>query len=103
MAANKLVAMFERIGKTNRDIFDVWFFLKNNWPINEKIITKRTDMSIQQFLQTCITLLEKMSNRGILSGIGELLDTKQKLWAKEKLRSETIFLLKLRQENIISS
>jgi predicted nucleotidyltransferase component of viral defense system len=26
MAAHKLVAMFERMGKTNRDIFDVWFF-----------------------------------------------------------------------------
>lgn len=31
MAAHKMVAMLERIGKTNRDIFDVWFFLKNNW------------------------------------------------------------------------
>jgi predicted nucleotidyltransferase component of viral defense system len=26
MAAHKLVAMIERIGKSNRDIFDVWFF-----------------------------------------------------------------------------
>ena len=95
MAAHKLVAMFERFGKTNRDIFDVWFFLKNNWPINKKIITKRTDLSMQQFLQKCIGTLEGMSNRGILSGIGELLDAKQKRWAKEKLLSETIFLLKL--------
>jgi predicted nucleotidyltransferase component of viral defense system len=96
MAAHKLVAMYERIGKTNRDIFDVWFFLKNNWPINEKIIEKRTNMSMRQFIKTCIDLLDKMSDRGILSGIGELLDAKQKLWAKEKLRSETIFLLKVR-------
>ena len=41
-------------------------------------------------------MLEKKSNRGILSGIGELLDAKQKIWAKEKLLSETVFLLKLR-------
>lgn len=99
MAAHKLVAMFERIGKTNRDIFDVWFFLKNNWPINEKIIEKRTGLSMQQFLQKCIDALGEMSDRGILSGIGELLDAKQKLWVKEKLRSETIFLLKLRLES----
>jgi predicted nucleotidyltransferase component of viral defense system len=96
MAAHKLVAMFERIGKTNRDIFDVWFFLKNNWPINEQIIEKRTGMPMLQFLQMCIDLLDKMSDRGILSGIGELLEAKQKLWVKEKLRSETIFLLRLR-------
>lgn len=98
MAAHKLVAMVERMGKTNRDIFDVWFFLKNDWPINIKIIEKRTGLQMYQFLQNCITMLNKMSDRAILSGIGELLDAKQKAWAKEKLRSETIFLLKLKQE-----
>ncbi|HBL98924.1 TPA: hypothetical protein DDZ86_04765 [Candidatus Dependentiae bacterium] len=100
MAAHKFVAMFERIGKTNRDIFDVWFFLKNNWPINEKIIESRTGMSLQQFFQKCIDELEARGDRGILSGIGELLDAKQKAWAREKLRSETIFLLKLRLESL---
>ncbi len=40
-----------------------------------------------------------MGNRGILSGIGELLDVKQKAWAKSKLLEETIFLLKLAVEN----
>lgn len=96
MVAHKLVAMFERIGKTNRDIFDVWFFLKNNWSINEKIIENRTGLSMQQFWQKCIDMLGGISNRGILSGMGELLDSKQKLWVKEKLRDETIFLLKLK-------
>lgn len=96
MVANKMVAMLERLGKTNRDIFDTWFFLKNNWPINEKIIEKRTSISFKQFLQKCIDELEAMSNRGILSGIGELLDAKQKTWVKSSLRMETIFLLKLK-------
>lgn len=41
-------------------------------------------------------MLEKLSNRGILSGIGELIDFKQKIWAKENLLKDTIFLLKLR-------
>lgn len=100
MVAHKLVAMYERAGKTNRDIYDVWFFLKNNWPINEKIIEKRTGSSLQEFLPRCIDILESKSDRGILSGIGELLDKKQKLWAKEKLRSETIFLLRLLQESL---
>ncbi len=98
MAAHKMVAMLERIGKTNRDIFDTWFFLKNNWPINEAIIEKRTGLPMKQFLQKCINELEAMSDRGILSGIGELLDAKQKIWAKEKLRTETIFLLQVKME-----
>jgi len=100
MAAHKLVAMFERLGTTNRDIFDVWFFLKNNLPINEKIIETRTSMSMKDFLQKCIDGLEAMSDRGILSGLGELLDDQQKIWVKKNLRTETIFLLKLKLESI---
>lgn len=99
MAAHKLVAMHERIGKANRDIFDVWFFLKNNWPVNKKIVELRTDMPYKAFLQASINDLEKMSSRGILSGIGELLDKKQKTWVKSKLLDETIFLLKLALRN----
>lgn len=96
MTAHKLVAMYERLGTTNRDIFDTWFFLKNNWPINEKIIEKRTGMLIKEFFQKCIAELESMSDRGILSGLGELLDAKQKIWVKKNLRTETIFLLKMK-------
>jgi predicted nucleotidyltransferase component of viral defense system len=98
MVAHKMVAMLERIGTTNRDIFDTWFFLKNNWRINETIIQQRTGLSMKQFVQKCIIVLEAMSNRGILSGIGELLDPKQKLWVKENLRAETIFLLNMKLE-----
>lgn len=99
MAAHKLVAMHERMGTTNRDIFDVWFFLHNNWSINKKIVEQRTQVAYKEFLQTCINDLEKMSDRGILSGIGELLNDKQKAWAKSHLKSETIFLLKLALSN----
>lgn len=95
MAAHKLVAMLERIGKSNRDIYDVWFFLQNNWPINKEIVEKRTKMPFKEFLHKCISSLEKISDRNILAGIGELLNAKQKAWAKSKLRLETIFLLKL--------
>jgi predicted nucleotidyltransferase component of viral defense system len=96
MIANKMVAMTERIGKANRDIFDTCFFLKSNWPINEKIIEKRTGLPMPQFLKKCIQSLESMSNVGILSGLGDLLDEKQKIWVKSKLLTETIFLLQLK-------
>lgn len=95
MFAHKLMAMYERFGKTNRDIYDVWFFLKNNWPINKNIVAHRAKMPFQDLVQKCIIVLEKTSDRNILAGIGELLNAKQKAWAKEKLRTETIFLLKL--------
>jgi len=99
MFAHKLCAMYERIGKTNRDIFDVWYFLQNEWPVNRKIVEDRTGMNFKEFLQKCIGLLEEMSDQNILSGMGELLDNKQKDWVRAKLKSETIFLLKLRLDS----
>lgn len=99
MAANKLIAMFERLGTTNRDIYDVWFFLHNDWPINKEIIEKRSGMSFRDFLQKCMGALEKISDRNILAGMGELLDEKQKGWVKTSLRRDILFLLKLKLEN----
>lgn len=100
MFANKIVAMSERLEKTNRDIFDIWFFLENDWPINTEIIEKRTGLSPADFIKKCIKRLEAKSNRSILSGIGELLDEKQKIFAKTKMKDEVIFLLKLRLEGL---
>lgn len=99
MTANKLLAMYDRIGKTSRDIYDVWFFLERRFPVNKKIIEDRAGMSFQEFLQKCVDRLEKMSNRDILNGLGELLTDPQKDWAKTKLKTETIFLLKARLES----
>lgn len=99
MFAHKLMAMHERIGKTSRDIYDVWFFLQNNWLINKGIVEKRAGMSYKELLQKCIAQLENMSERNILRGLGEMLTDRQKDWAKAKLRADTIFLLKLALEN----
>ena len=99
MFAHKLMAMSERINKTSRDIYDVWFFLQHRFPINKEIVEKRSGMSFNKLLKKCIGQLEKMNNRNILDGVGELLTTSQKDWAKAKLREETIALLKLRLEN----
>lgn len=99
MFAHKLMAMTERIGKTSRDIYDVWFFLNKHLPINKEIVEKRAGVEFNQVIQNCIYLLEKMDNNTILSGVGELLTTSQKDWAKAKLRKETISLLKLQLEN----
>ncbi|MBV6397342.1 MAG: hypothetical protein HFACDABA_02956 [Anaerolineales bacterium] len=94
--AHKLLAMHERIGKTSRDIYDVWYFLSQRFPVNRSIVEGRSGKSFDAFIQTCIKQLEKLSNRHILDGVGELLTPSQKDWAKAKLREETIVLLKLR-------
>src|SRR3990167_8095661 len=97
--AHKLMAMYERVGKTSRDIFDVYFFEKKGWDINKTIVEARSGMSFKDTLSKCIELLEKMDNRHILDGLGELLTEPQKDWVRAKLKDETIFLLKVRLEN----
>lgn len=97
--ANKLAAMLERISRANRDIYDVWFFLTNNWAVNEKIVKKRTNLSLKELYQKLIASLEEIGHRHLLAGMGELLDEKTKIWAKDNLKNDLIFLLKLRLEN----
>ena len=96
MFAHKLMAMLERVGKTSRDIYDVWYFLKNNWPINKEIVARRSGLSFKEALEKCIQEIEKIKDRDLLVGLGESLSGPQKDWTRAKLKSETIFLLKAR-------
>lgn len=95
MFANKILAFYERMDRANRDIYDVWFFLQNSWPINKGLVEKRAEMAFGKFVLKCIKKLEKIPGQKILSGMGELLSRSQKDWARAKLKNETIFLLKL--------
>jgi hypothetical protein len=61
------------------------------------MVEVRSGMPFDQFIEKCIFQLEKMSDRKILDGVGELLTPGQKDWAKAKLRQETIALLALRK------
>ena len=99
MFANKLMAMIERIGKTSRDIYDVYYFYKNGWNINRDLVERRSGTPYKQVLERSINQLEKMDNRHILDGLGELLTDPQKDWARAKLKDETLFLLKVALNN----
>lgn len=98
MFAHKLVAVLERAKTANRDVYDIWYFLKNRWPINKEIVERRTKTSFRDHLKKCIEFIDSLSNRTILFGMGELLDEKQKAWVKTNLKKDTVFLLKVRLE-----
>ncbi|MDR1304643.1 MAG: nucleotidyl transferase AbiEii/AbiGii toxin family protein [Verrucomicrobiales bacterium] len=99
MFAHKLMAMLERVGKTSRDVFDVWFFARNNWPLNRKIVEERAGMPFKQALDRAVQMLEALDNRHILDGLGELLSESQKDSARAKLKSDTMFLLRVMQDS----
>jgi len=94
--AHKLVALLERKRPANRDLFDLWFFLKNNWEINREIVEKRTATEFKEYLKQCLKFVEKVSEKHILAGMGELLDEKIKNWGRENLKKDLLFLLRLR-------
>ncbi len=98
MFAHKLCAMLDRGEVTNRDIFDSWFFMQKQTPINKDIVETRMEMPLADYIQKCIGHLESMSDRGMLNGLGELMDEDMKKFVRSKLRTETISLLRFYKE-----
>ena len=94
MFAHKLCALLDRNAVANRDIFDCWFFMQRQTPINKNIVESRMKTSLGQYIEACIQLLEGMSDKGLLQGMGELIDNKMKRFVRVELRSEVIRLLK---------
>lgn len=98
MFAHKLCALLDRNAVTSRDIFDCWFFMQKQTPVTKSIVETRMQMPFSDYLQKCINLLESMSDKGLLHGLGELMTDEMKTFVKTKLRTETISLLKFYKE-----
>ncbi|MBI2995121.1 MAG: nucleotidyl transferase AbiEii/AbiGii toxin family protein [Candidatus Melainabacteria bacterium] len=99
MFAHKLCALSDRRELASRDIFDIWFFLKNNWDINETIIKKRKGLSLKEYIKQCIEIINKINEKYILQGIGELLDEKTKEWTRKNLKKDVVFLMRVKLES----
>jgi predicted nucleotidyltransferase component of viral defense system len=98
MFAHKLCALLDRGEVTNRDIFDSWFFMQKQTPINKDIVETRMEMPLANYIQKCIDHLENRSDKGMLNGLGELMDKDMKKFVRSKLRTETISLLRFYKE-----
>ncbi len=96
--AHKLCTLLDRRSITNRDIFDCWFFMENRTPINKNIVEARMKMPLVEYLQQCIDLLESMNDKGLLQGLGELMEDSMKKFVQSKMKSETVSLLKFYKE-----
>ncbi len=98
MFAHKLCALLDRNAIANRDIFDCWFFMQRQTPVNIEIVESRMSRSLSKYIQACIERLESMSDKGLLQGMGELMDSKMKKFVQVKLRTELIRLFKFYKE-----
>jgi hypothetical protein len=92
---NKIVALTDRKRPVARDFFDIYYFLKMDYSLNEDLIKERTSKNKKEYLTFLINYINKNFNRkNLLLGLGELLEVKQKEWVKKNLFKETIELIK---------
>ena len=98
MFAHKLCALLDREALANRDIFDCWYFMQRQTPVNKNIVEFRMEMLLPEYLQACIQRLEGLSKTGLLQGMGELMDDEMKVFVRSQLIPESIRLLKFYQK-----
>jgi len=98
MIAEKLSALLTRKKLASRDLFDLWFFLKQGWGINGKVVKEKTSLSLPRALNKAIKIIKKVPNNKVLNGMGELLEEKQKQSIKETLKDDLIFQIRLYKE-----
>ena len=98
MFAHKICALLDRNELTNRDIFDVHFFMQQRTCINKNIVEARMNLPFADYIQSCIDSLEATSDKGMLNGLGELMNEETKKFVRIKLRSDTIDLLRMYKE-----
>ncbi len=93
--AGKLLALTLRSEMAMRDVFDIHYFAKNNWSINNEVIKTRTNKTTKEYLEDCVTFVQKIKNNQMLHGLGEVIDSeKEKAWIKNHLKNDTLFMLK---------
>lgn len=92
--AGKLAALILRSEMAMRDVYDIYYFAKNNWDIDAEALKVMTGKDLKEYLKGCIAIVEKIKSSQVLRGLGEFLNQKEKSWVKNHLQTETIFLLK---------
>lgn len=92
--AGKLAALTLRSQIAMRDVYDIYYFAKNNWDIDQRIVEVITGKKFNEHLGDCLRLIESIRPNQILGGLGELLNHQEKVWVRKNLKKETIFLLK---------
>ena len=98
MFAHKLCALLDRNVLTSRDIFDCHFLMQKRTPLNQKIVEERMKTDLSDYLKRCIDAVEKMNEKRILSGLGDLMDEETKRFVKTRLKQDTIALLGMYKE-----
>ena len=95
--ANKLVALIDRENLANRDVYDVHFFFRKLFDVNEAVVLERTGKSLKEYYAFLLEFLKReVEGKNLLQGLGEVIDAKQKAFVKEKMLKELEGVLALK-------
>lgn len=94
MLSAKLIALMNRNKFAARDLFDIYFFIKNNWDTDKKVFAAYNIESEKEYIKKCVTFIESIPENTLLKNLGELIDKKQKVLVRTKIKKETIFFVK---------
>lgn len=99
--AGKLAALILRNDMAARDIYDIYYFGKNNWDLDKKTVEILTGNNFSECILNSIEIVHSIKENQILRGLGELVDEKEKIWLKQNLKNEVLFILKNYQKVIL--
>ena len=92
--AGKISALTMRTKTAMRDIYDINYFAKNNWDIDEEAVKSISNRDKKEQLLLCLEVIEKIKDNEIMTGLGELVKEEEKEWIRKDLSEETIFMIK---------
>ena len=99
MFANKLVAVLDRYDKhkivAGRDIYDIYYCFLNNYRYHDKIIQKRTNLPVRQYLKKLLNFIEeKVTQTDINEDLNTLLPPQKFRTIRKSLKAEVVGMLK---------
>jgi predicted nucleotidyltransferase component of viral defense system len=92
--SSKISALALRSEITMRDVYDFYYFAKNNWDIDKNIIEIFSGKTFGEHIDDCINAVEDIKDNEIVYGLGDLLNDKEKDWIRNNLKKEVLFFLK---------
>lgn len=92
--AGKIAALTLRKEIAMRDVYDIYYFAKNNWNIDKLAVEAITGRKFKEHMADCIKTIKAIKENQILRGLGELINDEEKGWVRRNLKDEVLFLLK---------
>lgn len=86
MMAHKLCAVLDRKNLQNRDLYDVWWMMKQGWEANPIIVKERMGVGLKKYFEKILVFVRGLpKNYDILQGLGEVMSPRQKDWVRTTL------------------